>query len=267
MGIALAAADWVLGAVRERAMGGRCLTLGRQDVSFGLDDLYRLLARHDLAVIEDGEVALDPKRSVIVREMDFAGTLLSHNPYYRRMGCISDVCLFRLFGFDEVLSLDASDYEGADIIFDLNGAGIGQVLDEPVDLVVDGGTIEHVFHVPNCLGNIFEALKEGGQVMHMSPANNHLDHGFYQFSPTFFHDYYRANRFADLSIQLVRTEQVENAAPWTFTDYRPGDLREVSKGTLDDKVYLSFVIARKSADSTANAVPQQGYYEQTMWNA
>lgn len=90
--------------------------------------------------------------------------------------------LFLALGATELSYMDASDYEGARLIHDLN---------QPVpkewwgqyDTVIDGGTLEHVFHIPNALASIAHLLKVGGTFISMTTANNWLGHGFYQFSP------------------------------------------------------------------------------------
>src|SRR4051794_11747405 len=52
--------------------------------------------------------------------------------------------LYERLHFDNVESLDLSDFEGATHIFDLNTQGVPTVLRERFDVVYNGGTIEHV---------------------------------------------------------------------------------------------------------------------------
>ena len=59
--------------------------------------------------------------------------------------------------------MDFSDYEGANIIQDLNTLIKNHDIFEKYDLIIDGGTLEHVFHVPNAFENFFKLLKIGGQ--------------------------------------------------------------------------------------------------------
>ncbi len=89
-------------------------------------------------------------------------------------------------GAAPVVSVDASDYEGAALIHDMN-IPVGDELCERFDLVVDGGTMEHVFAPPVALANMMKMLKVGGSLIIWSPANNLCGHGFYQFSPEFFY--------------------------------------------------------------------------------
>ena len=86
----------------------------------------------------------------------------------------------RELGASELVAIDASDYEGADLIADLNEP-LG--VEERFDAVIDAGTLEHIFNVPCALANIIRATKTGGRIFLAVPANNLCGHGFYQFSP------------------------------------------------------------------------------------
>ncbi|WP_373033245.1 hypothetical protein [Sulfurovum sp.] len=84
-----------------------------------------------------------------------------------------------------VQSLDYSDYEKCDVVHDMN-QNIGREYYEKYDVVVDGGTLEHVFNFPVAISNCMQMLKEGGNLFVFTMANNHMGHGFYQFSPELF---------------------------------------------------------------------------------
>ena len=92
--------------------------------------------------------------------------------------------LFLKLGCSSVSYLDYSEYEGAQFLHDLNLPI--QNLEERFDIVIDGGTLEHVFNIPTAFLNINHILKLGGSLLSMSPANNWLGHGMYQFSPELF---------------------------------------------------------------------------------
>src|SRR5262249_47756113 len=90
--------------------------------------------------------------------------------------------LFHLLGATQLDALDASPYEGASVIHDLN-TPLPPALAGRYDCVFDGGTLEHVFNVPQALKNAMELARVQGHVLVTTPANNALGHGFYQFSP------------------------------------------------------------------------------------
>jgi hypothetical protein len=182
-------------------------------------------------------------------------------PELAAKGYLSDDSLFELLGFEEFDSLDFSDYEHANIIFDLNSGSLPEQLKEKYDFIIDGGTMEHVFHVPNLLANIHSMLRVGGRVMHINPASNYIEHGFYCFSPCFFADYYAANNYEINQIQIVKHLQASEV-PWEISDYTPGCLGPVSFGGLDDGMYLTHSIVTRTPESTSGVVPQQGLYLQ-----
>ena len=53
-------------------------------------------------------------------------------------------------------------------------------------VVIDGGTLEHVFNFPQALKNSMEMVAVGGHFLAVTPCNNYMGHGFYQFSPELF---------------------------------------------------------------------------------
>jgi len=97
-------------------------------------------------------------------------------------------------GFEEMQSLDVSDYEGADIIWNLNEE-IPNSLKNRFDCIIDPGTIEHCFNIPIVMNNLTNMLKLNGRILHWNGLTNAIDHGFYMFSPTFYFDYYKKKKF------------------------------------------------------------------------
>lgn len=90
-----------------------------------------------------------------------------------------------LLGATEVKSLDCSGYQSCDVVHDMN-TPISQDLYEKYDTIVDGGTLEHIYNIPTAIMNYMNLVGVGGNVFIFTMANNHMGHGFYQFSPEFF---------------------------------------------------------------------------------
>jgi hypothetical protein len=190
---------------------------------------------------------------------------LSLKPHLKVQGFISDKTLFQALGFQSMQSLDASLYEGADLQFDLNQPTLPNKLKEEFDLVLDPGTLEHVFHLPHSLHNIFQALKVGGRVIHIAPSSNHFDHGFYMFSPTLFADYYKANFCPIQALKIIRYDSCSKK-PWKITPYTPESFAPFSFGGLDDHMYAILCVATKTKDSTSLVIPQQHLFAGHLWN-
>lgn len=89
---------------------------------------------------------------------------------------------FKALGAVQVDSMDASGFEGATVVHDLNKP-IPDNLKNSFDVVCDGGTIEHVLNFPTVIRNCMQMVKVGGNLIIGTPANNNFGHGFYQFSP------------------------------------------------------------------------------------
>jgi hypothetical protein len=102
---------------------------------------------------------------------------------------------FQIWGIKNVQVMDIDEYEGADHLFDLNQPECPSGLHSKFDLIVDGGSLEHCFNLPNALNSIGAMLRENGVAFHTNPANLMIDHGFFQVSPTLYSDYYEAAGF------------------------------------------------------------------------
>ena len=94
--------------------------------------------------------------------------------------------VLNLLGAKAVESLDASDYEGATIVHDLNW-DIPAHLEGRYNIVLDGGSLEHVFNFPVAIRNCMRMVRPGGHLLLVTPVNNEAGHGFYQFSPELFY--------------------------------------------------------------------------------
>jgi len=126
----------------------------------------------------------------------------------------ADTAFFYSLGFDALRSVDVSDAEQPTDLIDLNGLGLAAATGGEFNLVLDGGTLEHCFHLPNAMRNIVEATAIDGLIVHQSPTNNYVEHGFFQFSPTFFSDYYQANGFEVMEAKIFCHTKNVHGDPW-----------------------------------------------------
>lgn len=165
--------------------------------------------------------------------------------------------LLRRLGAQQVESLDASSYEQASIVHDMN-LPIADDLKNRFTAVLDGGSLEHVFNVPCALRNCLEMVALGGHFLGASPTNNWMGHGFYQFSPElFFRVLTPVNGFAEMRAMVCET------AP------RSRWFEVTDPAQLGARVYLVnarptylFSMARRTALTPIFAVaPQQSDYK------
>lgn len=84
--------------------------------------------------------------------------------------------------------IDVAKLRGNEIIADLNYPLDRSLLSE-YEILIDSGTCEHVFNAGQALINLASLVKPGGYIIQAAPFNSY-NHGFYNFSPTLFHDFY-----------------------------------------------------------------------------
>jgi SAM-dependent methyltransferase len=154
-------------------------------------------------------------------------------------------------GFDRQVVLDVSDYEDADIVDDLNipvPAGTPKF-----DFVVDNGTIEHCFNVGQALMNCANICAVGGVIFHNNPAN-WFNHGFWNFSPCTFFDFYEANGF---SVRVFLRDCGNGKS--RELEYKP----KVTK-ILPQRRYVIHAICKKIEDKPLK-FPMQRRYTEHRW--
>ena len=174
-------------------------------------------------------------------------------------GGFAESCL-RLLGAKEVVSVDASDYEGASRKVDLNQP-LPADLEEAFTAVIDLGSLEHVFDFPAAVRNCMRMVDVNGHFLSVAPANNWAGHGFYQFSPELFYrvlappNGFQVERMLITERSSARWYEVRDPADagvrGVFTTFCPVDL---------------CVAARRVASGSPSAPPplQQSHYV-SMW--
>lgn len=218
----------------------RTLTLGRQSLLLRGDQVAEL---QDVFGLTDAQALDAPYCEPFLRE----------------------VC-----GATTVESLDASDYESASRIADLNKR-LPDSDEQTWDVVYDGGTLEHVFDFATGLENALRLVRVGGWFVSHTIANGFMGHGFYQFSPElFFRALGEPSGFSN-PVVVAQTTPTSNlglgrGGDWlVVTD--PDELRSrvLYAGT---KPLSLFVAARKNNHLSRPfaATPQQSDY-QAAWES
>ena len=168
--------------------------------------------------------------------------------------------LLRLLGAEHIVSLDASAYEGSSVVHDMN-LEIPDTLKFSFSAVIDAGTLEHIFDFPRAIKNCLEMVEQDGHLLLITPANNFMGHGFYQFSPElFFRVCSEANGF-----ELVRSIfcEVDADANW-YEVVDPAKARRRVELVNSRPAYL-MILARKVRQVPVLAVaPQQSDY-MVLW--
>jgi hypothetical protein len=155
------------------------------------------------------------------------------------------------FGATSVESFDNSDYEQATHILDLNKP---TDIENRYDTIIDAGTMEHVYNAPQGLKTTSQLCAEGGQILHMLPANNFCGHGFWQFSPELFFSLYSpTNGYRDTQVFIV---DVGESKFWY-------EVSQPKNGRWDDlispRALYVYVRTRKGAPVSHEQVQQSQY--------
>jgi SAM-dependent methyltransferase len=102
------------------------------------------------------------------------------------------LALLRELGVEPTV-IDVAKLRGDERIVDLNHP-LPEDLARRFDLVVDTGTCEHCFNVGQAFANACEALAAGGILVHAAPLTR-INHGFWNFNPTIYPDFFEDNGF------------------------------------------------------------------------
>lgn len=176
MGLALPIVRLLIDRHRTRPLGPSVLTLGVQDIDATAQEVQALLR---------GEFVDEPTAPLLPRQ------------------AMSSDAFFSALGFSAYQSLDLFGEEGATIIHDLAQPTPAR-LRQKFDLIIDGGTIEHIFDIAAGLRAIVTMLRVGGVAFHVSPLSGWENHGFYSINPKLLERFYRSNGFDLDGAWLVR---------------------------------------------------------------
>lgn len=139
-------------------------------------------------------------------------------------------------GYHDVRTIDMNGI--ADIRIDLT-AKVDGLYREKADLVLDSGTLEHIFDTKAAVTSMNSLLRRGGIIFHMSPVSIYK-HGFVNFNPSFFDSLYLQSGYR----RVLRTMNVSVYNPFFVIDTSPFPewLSTIFKVT--NRIFVSAVLFR-----------------------
>jgi hypothetical protein len=214
------------------------LTLGRQQIHISKNDINHLLSKYK-----------------------FSSLINKYNVYDYSENLFTNL-FEEKWKYIFVDSMDNSDYEGASIIHNLNNPFNSS---KKYQYIYDGGTIEHIFNIPQVIENIIDMLDINGLFVSITCNNNFSGHGIYQFSPEFFLS--SLNEKYGMKIESIYLGKVHTSfEEWIdVNDYKDG--RNCTKFDDSEPVYI-LTIARKISNIRENLItnsPHQYSYEKIDW--
>lgn len=251
-------ANLVVAMIREHAfrpITGDVLFIGRQTVYFNRDEILTILEEHGRDVSAIDLSSIDVDTLTIDRMTDHVNETL-----------ISDSALVRLVTDGTPRSLDVSDYEGADIIHDLN-LPLPQHLYNVADFIIDGSTLDNTFNPTQTLKNYADLLRPGGRLL-MVNAFSADNTAYCIMPPMWYLDYFVVNGFLDAKAYVAVGANGADQSNVLYLD--PDYLLEHkrSMGRLVTRNPMSTIIfAEKGPKSTTDVFPvQQDYRSARDWN-
>lgn len=231
MGVDLSCAQLLIRAKKNGVSFERTATLGRQGLHANRPALLSILRSEGYALSKDVERKLLDPTTLYAEEF------------------------FSLLGVKHLTAIDANEYEGAQIIHDMNRP-IPDSMSASFDVVLDGGTLEHVFDFPTGIRNAVQMVAPNGHFLSFTVANNFSGHGFYQFSPELFYRLLcKENGYALES--CIMWEEIQGTRFYQVPD--PESVKSRIALTSQSGTYL-LVQAKRIGSVSRDFVPQQSDY-------
>lgn len=234
MGLGIDGIQFLLEARKSGHDFGRVVTIGRLQITARARDLKPLCRRFGSRLAESAMV---------------------HGAY-------ADPLFLEALGAESVEALDASDYQGAAVVHDLNKP-IPESLEGRYDTLCDGGSLEHIFNVPVAIANYMRLVRPGGRLFVSVPANNNFGHGFYQFSSEFFYRVFTdTNGFETKRVMIVERPARQFGYGRRYAAPDPGEIGGRTVFVNDKPVVVMAEAEKLRAQPIFENYPTQSIYAQ-----
>lgn len=244
MGLAAASLKHLILCKRKYGLKGPVMTLGNQDIYATANDMRRWLKDYGVSYKEPKTIHLTTSRDIPSIHPE-GGAFIHAKTFFEFLGIPTKAY------FD----IDKFDFDKPAILHDLQRP-IPKKYHAFFNLIVDSGTLEHIFDIRSVMENIVRMTKVGGYVWLLHPSQNFLNHGFYQLSPTFYHDFFTANGFEVVEAHIVEIR----GSFYRFHEYE--QLRDYRTGLFffpGRRLSSSFLV-RKRRQVNDITIPDQYYY-------
>jgi SAM-dependent methyltransferase len=146
-------------------------------------------------------------------------------------------------GLKKVYSVDLYDVN-ADFRWDLN-LPISKNFHNSFKVVIDIGTLEHIFDTRQCLENYFRLIEPGGLFVLVTPVNGFFGHGLHVFNP-----------------ETLLSALDKNGFKVMYKKFTTSTGIEISDPNLGGNILL-WIVAKKLKKINEFIIPQQGYWKKT----
>ena len=240
MGISFFHAELIMREHKFRPLPKTVHLIGRQTVQLSHRQVIEMLDGHGITPCP---VPIEIDRSTsyaVASEQDF----------------ISDATFFGLLGVERLRAIDHSDFEGADIILDLNKP-IPDELAGTAEFVYSGSVLDNVFDPAAYIRNLARLMAADGRLIDQNIASFHF-HPYLIASPAWYFDFFVINDFADCKLYMI-----QSGAPTHIygLSVDPADPFTTDLGSAGIGVPFGVaIIAEKRPQSSWDRVPSQDQY-------
>ncbi|MBL19926.1 MAG: hypothetical protein CMC82_08950 [Flavobacteriaceae bacterium] len=243
MGISTHIFRTILKEHKFKPLKGKGLLLGRQSIFF---DQYQMknIAKQEGVKLKQISLATDTET--------------------RAGGKIVDYDLFKHFTDMNFDALDITDYEGANVIHDMN-TPLPDNLFEKYDFLYNGSCMDNLFNPSQFIQNCTDLLKPNGTFLSIEHGSS-FPGGYLFYSPDWFLDFFAINQFNDAQVFVADFAGFKSPhhieSPWQLWNWNPlchGIPTEHSIH-LNPSNRLILVVAEKGQSIFEIKQPVQGQY-------
>lgn len=163
-------------------------------------------------------------------------------------------------------ALDVSDFEGADVIHDLNYP-LPPELHGIADFIFDGSCLDNIFNTAGAMQSLSRLLRPGGRIVLMEHGTSFQGPGapagaLMTFSPEWFFNFFAAGDYADCQTYLgIFPMGMFHKRGWLIEQWEPFDEHDNPvNATPMCGDFVNIVIAEKGITTPDEIMPIQAQY-------
>lgn len=263
MGISAHLALMILQEHKYKPITGRVLFIGRQTFHMDID--------HAVALVES---ILGSSHDADVSVVDTKTRASKNRVEELEDNFISDKNFFSLFSDAQIMAVDVTDYEEADIIHDMTQPLPDHMIGA-YDFVINGSCLDNIFDPAAAQRNFGRVLKPSGRLFQVEWGSS-FSSAYVMFSPEWFYDFYLYNHWHDAKIYVCRVGQGQSgyrhvSSPWDIYYWNPIEeffdqekqedavyYRRKARWIQDQELIVS--IAERGKNGTVDRAPVQAVY-------
>lgn len=156
--------------------------------------------------------------------------------------------------------LDQSDYEGAELIWDL-GYPVPYSFHNQYDFIFSGGSLDNMFNPAQAVMNFTQMLRPYGRLVCMESASS-FNSPYLMYSPGWFCDYFEVNKYLNWRAYICsyRNSKELMYGPWRWFKYDTRKNRNAPAPQTKGNNVLVVSVAQKGMETTHDVQPIQYQY-------